>query len=168
MDLHPPSPRLSPRRQFTHPSIASRPLSASSINKKAKGVLDYISESGTPIEQSSILAAASKRLPSSPASCDSIETENRGRKRKLDDDDDLNYIKEFLDKGLPLSSITILLNEYRFTLHLPPISINTVRRYINRQSTIKRVKRGEKKSGSTDPSSPWSHARLHLCNQLKN
>jgi hypothetical protein len=166
VDLFPASAdtaRLSPRCRFR----VLQPLSSSSINKKAKGVLEYISESGTPTEQSSILATASKRLPSSfPSDSMIIETEKRGRKRKLDDGDDLHYIKEFLDQGLPLSSITILLNEYRSALHLSPVSINTIRRYINRQSTIKKIKRGEKKSGSNDPSSPWSQARLHLCELL--
>ena len=89
LDLLPVSPRLSPRRRFTNPSIASRSLSPSSINKKAKGVLEYISEAGSPIEQSLIISAVANHLPSSPSSSSSssssdsmiIETEKRGRKR---------------------------------------------------------------------------------------
>ena len=45
LNLLPVSPRLSPRRKFR----VLQPLSTSSINKKAKRVLEYISESGTPI-----------------------------------------------------------------------------------------------------------------------
>jgi hypothetical protein len=167
---NPSNLQYSRRRRFSDPTRTARPLSASAINKKARAVLEYAAPLGNKSEQSIIISTALSRLPDllpPPLSAVSApSSERRGRKRKLADYEDLEFVGSHLAGNLSIEHVLVLLNADRSAVSLPLLSMSTLRRFIARQPAILPVPRGIKKSGNDDENSQWARARLALCQQF--